>query len=79
MDRCRIYAPARAGETYFAHVIHVRTDSGLLIFDLRIYDRNGCLYVACSGVRMKDVSGGKLPLSGLEYRSGTDNGPDGWV
>ncbi|MBI5581977.1 MAG: polyketide synthase dehydratase domain-containing protein [Deltaproteobacteria bacterium] len=59
MDRCRVYAPTRAGETYFAHVIHVRTDSGLLIFDLRIYDRDGCLYVACSGVRMKDVSGGK--------------------
>ena len=50
----------RAGETYFAHVVHVRTDSGLLIFDLRLYDRDGCLYEACSGVRMNDVSGGKL-------------------
>jgi phosphopantetheinyl transferase len=59
MDRCRVYAPTRAGETYFAHVMHVRTDAGLLIFDLRMYDRDGCLYVACSGVRMKDVSGGK--------------------
>ena len=60
MDRCRVYAPTRAGETYFAHVMHVRTDSGLLIFDLRIYGRDGCLFVACSGVRMKDVSGGKV-------------------
>ena len=59
MDRCRVYAPTRAGETYFAHAMHVRTDSGLLVFDLRIYDRDGCLHEACSGVRMKDVSGGK--------------------
>jgi phosphopantetheinyl transferase len=59
MDRCRVYAPTRAGETYFAHVMHVRTDAGLLIFDLRMYDCDGSLYVACSGVRMKDVSGGK--------------------
>jgi hypothetical protein len=59
MDRRRVYAPTRAGETYFAHVVHVRTDAGLLIFDLRIHDRGGRLYEACSGVRMKDVSGGK--------------------
>jgi len=62
MDRRRVYARTRAGETYFAHVMHVRTDSGQLIFDLRIYDRDGCLYEASSGVRMKDVSGGtRLP------------------
>jgi phosphopantetheinyl transferase len=60
MDRRRVYSQTRAGETYFAHVMHVRTDSGLLIFDLRLYDRDGCLYEACSGVRMKDVSGGKV-------------------
>jgi phosphopantetheinyl transferase len=59
MDRRRVYARTRAGETYFAHVMHVRTDSGQLVFDLRIYDRDGCLYEASSGVRMKDVSGGK--------------------
>jgi phosphopantetheinyl transferase len=60
MDRRRIFAPTRSGETYYAHVLPVRTDPGLLIFDLRIYDRAGCLYEACSGVRMRDVSGGKL-------------------
>jgi hypothetical protein len=59
MDRRRVYAPTRAGETYFAQVMHVRTDAGLLIFDLRIHDRDGCLYEACSGVGMKDVSSGK--------------------
>lgn len=59
MDRCRVYAQTRAGETYFAHVIHVLADSGLLVFDLRIYDRDERLYEACSGLRMKDVSGGK--------------------
>jgi phosphopantetheinyl transferase len=60
MDRRRIFAHTRSGETYYAHVLPVRTDSGLLIFDLRIYDRAGCLYEACSGARMRDVSGGKL-------------------
>ncbi len=59
MDRCRVYAPTRAGETYFAHVMHVQTDAGLLMFDLRIFDRDGCLCEACSGLRMRDVSGGK--------------------
>lgn len=60
MDRRRIFAHTRSGETYYVHVLPVRTDSGVLIFDLRIYDRVGCLYEVCSGVRMRDVSGGKL-------------------
>jgi phosphopantetheinyl transferase len=60
MDQRRIFAHTRSGETYYAHVLPVRADSGQLIFDLRIYDRAGCLYEACSGVRMRDVSGGKL-------------------
>ncbi len=73
MDRCRVYAPTRPGETYFAHVMHVRTDSGLLIFDLRIYGRDGCLFVACSGVRMKDVSGGKrLPPQWINIPAAAD-------
>jgi len=73
VDRCRVYVPTRAGETYFAHVMHVRTDAGLLIFDLRMYDRDGSLHVACSGVRMKDVSGGKrLPPQWVSLPATTD-------
>jgi phosphopantetheinyl transferase len=60
MDRRAILAQTRPGETYYAHVLPVRAESGLLIFDLRIYDRIGCLYETCSGVQMRDVSGGKL-------------------
>jgi phosphopantetheinyl transferase len=59
LDRCRVYAPTRAGETYFAHVMHVQTDAGLLMFDLQIFDRDGCLCEVCSGLCMRDVSGGK--------------------
>jgi phosphopantetheinyl transferase len=60
VDRRRIYVPTLPAETYFVHVLPVQTDPALLVFDLRIYDREGCLHEACSGVRMRDVSGGKL-------------------
>ena len=60
VDLRRIYVPTLPAETYFVHVMPVQVDPALLIFDLRIYDREGCLHEACSGVRMRDVSGGKI-------------------
>lgn len=60
VDRRRIYVPTLPAETYFVHVMPVQVDPALLMFDLRIYDREGCLREACSGVRMRDVSGGKM-------------------
>jgi phosphopantetheinyl transferase len=60
VDLRRIYAPTVPGETYFIHVLPVQADPSMLVFDLRIYDREGCLHEACSGVRMRDVSGGKM-------------------
>lgn len=60
VDQRRIYAPTLPGERYFIHVLPVRADPSMLVFDLRIYDREGCLHEACSGVRMRDVSGGKM-------------------
>lgn len=60
MDRRRVHAPTRAGHTYGVHVIPVRADAGTLVFDLRIFGPEGCLHEACSGVRMRDVSGGRL-------------------
>lgn len=60
VDRRRIYAPTRPGETYFVQVRPVQADPALLVFDLWIYDREGCLREACSGVRMRDVSGGRM-------------------
>lgn len=60
VDRRRIYRNTRPGDTYFGHVIPVRVESGLLIFDLRIFDGGGRLCETAAGVRMHDVSGGKL-------------------
>jgi phosphopantetheinyl transferase len=60
VDRRRIYAPTRPAEAYFVHVLPVQTDPALLVFDLRIYDREGSLREACFGVRMRDVSGGRM-------------------
>lgn len=60
VDRRRIHVPTLPAETYFIHVLPVQTDPALLTFDLWIYDREGCLHETCSGVRMRDVSGGKM-------------------
>jgi len=60
VDRRRIVAATRPAETYFVHVLPIQTDPDLLVFDLRIYDRRGCLQEACAGVHMRDVSGGKM-------------------
>jgi hypothetical protein len=60
MDRRRIHRCTRAGETYCVHVTPVRADSGILVFDLQITDHDGSLYESCSGIRMRDVSGGRL-------------------
>ncbi len=60
VDRRRIYAPIRPAETCFVHVLPVHADPARLVFDLRIYGREGGLREACSGVRMRDVSGGRM-------------------
>jgi phosphopantetheinyl transferase len=60
VDRRRIVAATRPAETYFVHVLPVQTAPARLVFDLRIYDRRGCLQEACAGVHMRDVSGGKM-------------------
>ncbi|MFO7707892.1 MAG: polyketide synthase dehydratase domain-containing protein [Desulfobacterales bacterium] len=64
LDRRRVHAPTRPGETYFAHVAPLQTNPALLIFDLRIYNREGGLHETCTGVSMRDVSGGRLQPPG---------------
>jgi len=60
VDGRRIYRNTRPGDAYFGHVTPVRLEPGLLIFDLRIFDGGGRLCETAAGVRMRDVSGGKL-------------------
>ena len=55
-----IYKPTAAGETYFCRIIPVRTNSDILLFDIWIYELNGTLCEAVSGVQMRDVSNGRM-------------------
>lgn len=55
-----IASPARHGESYISRIFPVRTDPSLLTFDIWIMDKEGRLCEKLKGVRMRDVSGGKL-------------------
>ena len=59
-DGRRVHVPTRPGESYWAHVLPVKDAGGVLTLDLRLYDREGRLCEACAGLRMRDVSGGRL-------------------
>ncbi len=55
-----IAAPTKPGETYVSRIFPVRNESGLLFFDIWILDGQGRLFEKLEGVRMRDVSGGKV-------------------
>lgn len=56
----RIHRPTRPGDAYHARAVPVRVDSGVLVFDITITDAAGRSYESCSGVHMRDVSGGRI-------------------
>ncbi len=60
IDRRLVRLPASAGERYTCRVIPVQVRQDLLIFDLWILDPSGRIREAALGVRMRDVSGGRL-------------------
>ena len=60
IDRRLLVAPTRPGDTYVSRVFPVRTESALLTFDIWILDTDGRLFERLEGVRMRDVSGGKV-------------------
>ncbi|MGA3114429.1 MAG: polyketide synthase dehydratase domain-containing protein [Syntrophobacteraceae bacterium] len=55
-----IATPTRPGDIYVSRIFPVQTESGLLIFDIWIVDTQGRLFEKLEGVRMRDVSGGKV-------------------
>jgi len=55
-----IAVPTRHGDTYISRIFPVETDSALLTFDIWIVDTEGRLFEKLKGVRMRDVSGGKV-------------------
>jgi phosphopantetheinyl transferase len=59
IDRRTVIRPTRAGETCFARIFPRRASPSLLVFDIWIHDRRGALREVATGVRMRDVSGGR--------------------
>jgi len=60
IDQRLLVAPTRPGDIYVSRIFPVQTDSPLLTFDIWILDTDGRLCERLKGVRMRDVSGGKL-------------------
>jgi len=56
----RVVDPTRPGETYVGRVFPVRTDGATLVFDIWVLGLDGKVRELLTGVRMRDVSGGRL-------------------
>ncbi len=56
----RVPVPTVPGEMYFCRVTPVSAEKDVLSFDMAIYDRTGNLREYIRGVKMKDVSGGRI-------------------
>ncbi len=59
-EQRRVLAATRPGRRYFARIVPVRIGSGAVTVDIFIYDEQGRLQEYSLGVRMRDISGGKL-------------------
>ncbi|MCU0564287.1 MAG: polyketide synthase dehydratase domain-containing protein [Desulfobacterales bacterium] len=65
-DERRVFLPTRPGEGYWAHVLPVAIEGVVLSFELRLYDGEGRLRELCLGLRMRDVSAGRMrPPAGV--------------
>jgi phosphopantetheinyl transferase len=60
LDLRIIRRKTRAGENYISSITPVKTDGGVLVFNLWIYDQEGNLCEEVRGLHMKDVSGKTL-------------------
>lgn len=60
LARRRIFCLTRPGAWYRAVARPVRTDPEMLVFDIGLFGTDGVLHESVLGVRMRDVSGGRL-------------------
>jgi hypothetical protein len=60
LDERHIFSPTCFGKTYVTLIKSVHADRTLLVFDIGIYDQDGTAHEIISGVRMKDISAGRL-------------------
>jgi hypothetical protein len=59
IDRRRVIRPTVPGQRYLAEVTPVGEDAGVLSFEMEIRDADGRLCERVTGLRMRDVSGGR--------------------
>jgi len=59
-DRRLIFNPTSRGESYISRIIPVQPGSHPLIFNIWIYDQNGIPNEEIVGLRMRDVSAGRI-------------------
>ena len=60
VDKRRILKPTVSNGTYYGRVIPIQTGSDVLVFDIWLLDRSGTIREIVQGVRMRDVSRGRL-------------------
>jgi hypothetical protein len=60
LEERRVLRPTIPGEVYRAVVRPVRRDPDMLVFDMALIDADGAMRESARGVRMRDVSGGRL-------------------
>ena len=59
-DQRVIYVPAKKGKSYIARVKPVDASRETLLFDVWIYDEKGTIHESVTGLRMRDVTGGRV-------------------
>lgn len=67
----RVHSPTRAEESYICRIIPLSGDADLRLFDVFIFDGQGLLKEEVRGLRMRDVTGGRIKAPDW-VRSGWD-------
>ncbi|SPD74823.1 conserved hypothetical protein [uncultured Desulfobacterium sp.] len=60
VERRMVFKQTGPDQLFFCRIIPVMTESDFLVFDAWIYDSDGTLFEAVSGIQMRDVSGGAM-------------------
>ncbi len=55
-----IHQRTKKGDSYVGRIVPVKVDQESLVFDAWIYDQNGTIYETIGGIKMRDVSQGRL-------------------
>jgi hypothetical protein len=60
IDKRMVIHPTIPGDSYTCLILTVNVTTDLFTFDIWLYDLNGILFEAVSGVQMRDVSAGRM-------------------